>query len=179
MNRRQHGPAGGFSLIEVLVALIIISVGLLGVARMQALSISNTNAARSRSLAAIEAASLASAMHSNRAYWAANYPTITVAGTTVTSSDGALNAAVNCNASGGSAPCNATQLAASDLNEWVVNYAAIFPAGTATITCSALTTPLSCTILLAWTENVINSAQQTGASAAALQTQTYNLYVQP
>jgi type IV pilus assembly protein PilV len=171
--------AGGFSLIEVLVALIIISVGLLGVARMQALSISNTNAARMRSLAAIEAASLASAMHGNRAYWATNYPTITVAGTTITSSDGALNSAVNCDATGGTAPCNATQLAASDLSEWVTNYAALFPAGTSTITCSAATTPLSCTIQLGWTENVMANAQQSGAVASALQTQTYNLYVQP
>jgi hypothetical protein len=86
---------------------------------------------------------------------------------------------VNCNAAGGSAPCTATQLAASDLNEWVANYAAIFPAGGATITCSAATTPLSCTILLTWTENVINNAQQSGATAAALKNQSYNLYVQP
>src|ERR1700759_974300 len=113
--------AAGFSLIEVLVALIIISVGLLGVARMQALSLSNTNAARLRSLAAIEAASLASAMHADRAYWSANYPTITVAGTAITSSDGGLTTAVNCNSGGGTAPCNATQLAAADLNEWVTN----------------------------------------------------------
>ena len=162
--------AGGFSLVEVLVALIIISVGLLGVARMQGASIANTNAARMRSLAAIEAASLASAMHGNRAYWAANFPTITVAGAAITSSDGALSATVNCNASGGSVPCSASQLAASDLNEWVANYAALFPAGTAAITCSAATTPLSCTIQLAWSEN---------AASAVLQAQTYNLYVQP
>jgi type IV pilus assembly protein PilV len=171
--------ARGFSLIEVMVSLIIISVGLLGVARMQALSLSNTNAARLRSLAAIEAASLASAMHGNRAYWAANYPTVTVAGTTITSSDAALSTAVNCNASGGSAPCSATQLAASDLNEWVASYAALFPAGNATITCTSATTPLSCTIQLAWVENVVSNTQQSGASAANLQTQTYNLFVQP
>jgi type IV pilus assembly protein PilV len=171
--------ASGFSLIEVMVALIIISVGLLGVARMQALSLSNTNAARMRSLAAIEAASLASAMHGNRAYWAANYPTIMVSGTTITSSDGALSTAVNCNAGGGTAPCGAAQLAASDLNEWVANYAALFPAGAATITCTAATTPLSCAIQLAWTENVVSNTQPGSSTAAILQAQTYNLYVQP
>jgi type IV pilus assembly protein PilV len=169
----------GFSLIEVMVGLVIISVGLLGIAKLQALSLSNTNAARMRSLASIEAASLASAMHANRAYWAANYPTITVAGTTITSSDGSLTTAVNCNASGGSAPCNATLLAASDLNEWVTNFAALFPNGTAAITCTSATTPLSCTIQIGWTENTVSQTQQAGPTAAALQTQTYLLYVQP
>jgi type IV pilus assembly protein PilV len=178
---RLHGiqRPDGFSLIEVMVGLIVISVGLLGIARLQALSLSNTNAARMRSLAAIEIASLASAMHANRAYWAANFPTITVAGTAITSSDAALNTAVNCNASGGSAPCTATLLAASDLNEWAANLAALFPAGTAAITCTAATTPLSCTIQIAWTENVVSKTQQSTASAVVLQTQTYLLSVQP
>jgi prepilin-type N-terminal cleavage/methylation domain-containing protein len=61
----------GFSLIEVLVALIVVSVGLLGIAKMQAVAYSSTGVASKRSLAAIEAASLASSMHANRAYWAA------------------------------------------------------------------------------------------------------------
>jgi len=65
-----NAGARGFSLIEVMVAVIVICVGMLGIAKMQALSLSNTTTARLRSLAAIEAASLASAMHSNRQYWA-------------------------------------------------------------------------------------------------------------
>lgn len=60
----------GFSLVEVMVAVVVICVGLLGIAKMQAMAVSNTNMSRQRSLAAIEAASIASAMHSNREYWA-------------------------------------------------------------------------------------------------------------
>jgi type IV pilus assembly protein PilV len=63
-------PALGFSLVEVMVAVVVICVGLLGIAKMQAMAVSNTNMSRQRSLAAIEAASIASAMHSNREYWA-------------------------------------------------------------------------------------------------------------
>jgi prepilin-type N-terminal cleavage/methylation domain-containing protein len=56
----------GFSLIEVMVALIIIAVGMLGIAKMQALALSTTESSGVRSLVAIEAASLAATMHTNR-----------------------------------------------------------------------------------------------------------------
>lgn len=92
----------GFSLVEVLVALIVICVGLLGVAKMQALALSNMTTSRQRALAAFEAAALAGAMHSNRNYWASTPAlfapyTVTVnlnpsAATAITSVDGALAA---------------------------------------------------------------------------------------
>ena len=86
----------GFSLIEVMVALIVLSVGLLGVAKMQALSLSSTTISNKRSMAAIEAASLAAAMHVNRGYWNAADAAaakIAVAGTTVSVTSGAPNLA--------------------------------------------------------------------------------------
>ena len=61
----------GFSLVEVMVALVICAVGLLGLAKMESLALSSTSVANSRSLAAIEASSLAAAMHANPGYWAA------------------------------------------------------------------------------------------------------------
>jgi type IV pilus assembly protein PilV len=61
--------SAGFSLVEVMVALIIIGIGALGIAKMQAVSLANTGSSRSRALAAMEAASLAHAMHANRGYW--------------------------------------------------------------------------------------------------------------
>src|SRR5580700_12341596 len=77
----------GFSLIEVMVALIIIAVGMLGIAKMQALALSTTESSGVRSLVAIEAASLAASMHANRDYWVGNPPpasfTVNVATTAV------------------------------------------------------------------------------------------------
>jgi type IV pilus assembly protein PilV len=99
-RKRACPGTRGFSLVEVLVALIVICVGLLGVAKMQALALSNMTTSRQRALAAFEAAALAGAMHSNRNYWAstpalfANY-TVTVnlaAAPVITSIDGALAA---------------------------------------------------------------------------------------
>ena len=66
--------ARGFSLIEVMVALIIIAVGMLGIAKMQALALSTTESSGTRSLVAIEAASLAASMHADRDYWVGGPP---------------------------------------------------------------------------------------------------------
>ena len=69
----KHQPvscrARGFSLVEVLVALLVISIGLLGIAKMQALALANTNGGRLRALASIEAASLAASMQAERSFW--------------------------------------------------------------------------------------------------------------
>src|SRR5690349_21912373 len=101
MNRtRIRSAAAGFSLVEVMVAVVVICVGLLGIAKMQALSLSNTTTSRQRALAAMQAASIASAMHSNREYWAGDFqlsaaaPSVTLSGAgptaTVVSTDAAM-----------------------------------------------------------------------------------------
>lgn len=47
----SRGKAGGFSLIEVLVALVVLAVGLLGVAMMQTLNLRFTQSANHRTVA--------------------------------------------------------------------------------------------------------------------------------
>jgi type IV pilus assembly protein PilV len=183
----------GFSLVEVMVAVIVICVGMLGIAKMQALSLSNTTTARLRSLAAIEAASLASAMHSNRQYWA-NTPlpfnvALSAAGA-ITSSDGAL--AVQAAADLATVPdnvcfgiqCAAMPLAAFDLARWTTNLTGMLPKPTANISCPALpgiAAPPSCTITISWNEKAIaiNQQETTAAANAQFQVPTYTLYVEP
>ena len=164
----------GFTLVEVLVSLVIISIGLLGIAKMEAVALSGTGVAQQRSIAAIEAASLAASMHADRAYWnsAAAPTSFTISGTTISNST--LATAVDCvyGDAGTSAPCSPTLTAAYDLQQWAknVNGAPSYndpskPASTpsplplnpalpyqvTTVTCTISTTAAtSCTIQIAW-----------------------------
>ena len=179
-NLRGMRRGRGFSLIEVLVALIVLSVGLLGIAKMQALALSSTTVASSRSLAAIEASSLADAMHANRVYWASNASLaatvnpVTVAGTTVSNGP---SAATSC-----ATPCSASGLAGYDLQQWANALSALLPGDTATVTCSA-TNPISCTIQISWSEKTvaINTQGQGQASNTSIDINNpqYTLYVEP
>src|ERR1700722_11762631 len=102
--KRRHCPAApaassrGFSLIEVMIAVLVVSLGLLGVAKLEAVSYSSTTVANKRSLAAFEAASLAATMHVNRGYWTNTDPAganITLQGTAFTVVAGAANLAAS------------------------------------------------------------------------------------
>ncbi|HEY4772051.1 MAG TPA: type IV pilus modification protein PilV [Steroidobacteraceae bacterium] len=184
--------ARGFSLIEVLVALIVVSIGLLGIAKMQAIAYSSTGVASKRSLAAIEGASLASSMHANRAYWSVPGTAAlntTVTGTAIASSDPGLAGGGNCTV-GGTIPCTPNQLAAYDMQSWAAALKALLPNDQATIVCqsTAAPTPVSCTVTITWTENLVavNTQEATAAnqavaanSPAALQLPSYTLYIEP
>jgi type IV pilus assembly protein PilV len=179
--------AGGFSLVEVMVAVVVICVGLLGIAKMQALALSNTTTSRLRALAAIEAAGLASAMLSNREYWSSATPPVTTtfnAGGSgqFASTDAALQAAANAALPAGlnpdavqscvgsanavaicSGPAGVVNLAAFDLARWAVSLRALLPNPQSTISCTFVAgggAPASCTILLSWNEKAVALTSQ-------------------
>lgn len=174
--------AQGFSLVEVMVALIIIAVGMLGIAKMQALALSSTGSAGTRSLVAIEASSLAASMHANRDYWA-GAPTLV---TNVGVQGGVVNIDVPTLASAQTTcvACTNTQLAAYDLQAWGAALAQVVPAANANITCQNATAPLSCVIQITWIENATGlsaatAANDLGSAPSAIQQPQYTLYVEP
>jgi type IV pilus assembly protein PilV len=195
---RPLSASRGFSLVEVMVALIVIAVGMLGIAKMQGLALSSTGASRSRALAAIEASSLAAAMQANRAYWSlagAGTLTATVAtsgGTaTTTSGDATLQTAIG-NAGGGSActgtsvsnlsclcttTCLAANLAGADLYDWGQTLAGFLPSATATVTCNRTDTPVDCKILISYLENTVSMTSQQASAAVANGTNGSNVQV--
>jgi type IV pilus assembly protein PilV len=178
----SRGRSRGFSLLEVMVSVIVICVGLLGIAKLQALALSNTTTSRLRALAAIQAASIASAMHSNRQYWGATPPnTVTVTATAITSSDAALQTQATTDLTGTSptapstacvgtvgsgAACTAVQLAAFDLARWSVWLAALLPQPTATLSCPPTPGggPANCTVQITWVEQAVSINQQEAAA---------------
>src|ERR1700678_1427642 len=61
-----HARAGGFTLLEVMVAVVVTAIGLLGIAKIQALAYASTTTASVRSLVALQASGLAASMHADR-----------------------------------------------------------------------------------------------------------------
>jgi type IV pilus assembly protein PilV len=172
----------GFSLIEVLVALIIIGVGMLGIAKIQALSYASTGTAAQRSIAAILASSMSSAMRANRAYWsvqaaaAQQTVTITSGAFTPAPTDTVLSSTPTCV----SASCTPQLLAAYDLHQWATALSGALPNSTGTINCyppTATNYPVGCTILVTWSERSIGlNAQSQGPTMVG---PDYTLYVEP
>ena len=194
--------ARGFSLIEVMIALIIICVGMLGIAKLEAVVLSNTGSSRLRALVALQAESLADSMHADRDFWdgASNDWTVSMGATITvtggTASLGATNSAhlgsalgtpPNCTAS-----CTPANLAGYDLTQWAVGsttppitegISQLLKNSTTTIGCLAetATNPASCSVTITWTENTVAANQQEAAAGAptAFSAETYTLVVQP
>jgi type IV pilus assembly protein PilV len=174
-SKSRSNASRGFSLVEVLVALVVVSVGLLGLAKMEALSLSSTSVAGVRSITAGQAANLAAMMHANQDFWQTPivYPL-----TTITSSNNPY-AGATCTVAGSNS-CTPTQMANADLNLWAQGLAAVLPVYSATVKCSTVL-PISCVIQITWSDNAVamNTQQSQGtANLAALPTY-YTLYVQP
>ncbi|RMF13157.1 MAG: type IV pilus modification protein PilV [Gammaproteobacteria bacterium] len=110
----------GFSMIEVLVALVILAVGLLGVATMQSVSLQASKNANLRSVAIFLASDMADRMRANQAGWqAGNYNT---------EAGGAKK--TNCISTAG---CDPADMAAHDKWEWKQLIESTLPAGKGTI----------------------------------------------
>ena len=188
----------GFSLVEVLVALIVLSVGLLGIAKMQALALASTSVASKRALAAVEAQSLADSMHVNRGFWAntnASGLNISIVGSTVTvttagpsGTTGPVLPSLDCS-SGKNAPCDGPTVAGYDLQQWANALQALLPGDQATIACNTLD-PIDCLVTIQWSEQAVGmnntqaqaastAASETAGTSAAIQNPTYVLYVEP
>jgi type IV pilus assembly protein PilV len=172
----------GMTLIEVLVALFVISIGLLGIAKMQALAISSTRVSSVRSLIAIEAASLASAIHANRLYWtnvAAATPTFTatVNGPAITAtSDATLVYTANCATASCLTPTGVAQ-AAYDLIQWGGALQNVMPTSNGSVACAG--SPAICTITVSWQESYVGITAATQYVNQAPTPLSYTLLVQP
>lgn len=189
---RRPAPSAGFSLLEVLIALLVLSVGLLGIAKMEALALATTATSSRRSIAALEASSLAASMHLNRGFWESGTASgiqVSITGATVTNPPG--GAAVDCNSADGAyaGPCNDVGLAAYDLSQWATALSQALPNDVATVQCNA-TTPLECSIQIQWSEQAAamysgqaqsasTATTQNAGTTAAIENPTYTLYVQP
>jgi type IV pilus assembly protein PilV len=149
----------GFTLVEVLVALVVLSIGLLGMAKMVMVSSHSNDSAYLRS----QATALAyQAMDSMRA----NLLAATTSPSSYATAMGVMPAATgNC-----SAYCDNPTLALSDVYGWKLHLQKALPNGTGSITTSP-TFPVMATVVVQWDD----SAAQTVFKDAAANTQSITL----
>lgn len=132
-SRRSHR---GASLLEVLIAVLILAIGMLGIAAMQAVSLRNSQGALERSQATIQGYAILDAMRSNLTDARANQ----------------YNMGITC-----LAPAN-TSLITSDQNRWINSLqTAIGPTACGSVACAANV----CEITVQW-----NDLRGTGGVAA-------------
>jgi type IV pilus assembly protein PilV len=132
----------GFTLIEVLIAMLVLAVGLLGLASLQATSLRNTQSSYNRSLATELAYDLADRMRANlteaQKYATSSYITITP--------PSSATAQVSCYSALG---CGGNDMAQNDLFEWNKAVTSNLPYGVVGITVAA---PIY-TITVSWDDN--------------------------
>jgi len=196
MMRSGHSGRreSGFGLIEVLVSVVVIAIGLLGIAKMHALAIGNTRISGSRAVAAIYAGSMSSAMQANPAFWQTgtlSSGTVNVVnsaiGATPTLSGTMANLAgqnANCTYSAANPTpptCTPTAMAAHDLRTWGTSLQQL-PAGNGTVVCTATTPqtlPVTCTITTTWEEKSFAGNNATASAGAVTAQQNLVVLVQP
>lgn len=151
VKRRIHDGLRGFqsgaSIVEVLVTLILVSVGLLGIAGMQLATVQTTNSAAQRFEATTLAKDILERMRANRNRAMA----------------GQYDIAIGASATGGT-------LADEDLQEWKAALSQALPGGDGAVDVQAVGTSRVATITVQWTDAVTEDPSAATVSSVFLRT---------
>jgi len=132
----------GFTIVEVLVAMIILSIGVLGLGVMQLTSLQNTQTGQMTSQASILAYDIIDSMRTNA-------PSVT-AGNYGIALATATPEAVNCY--GAEADCTGAQMATSDVNHWRAALGNSLPSGNGGIATTDLGGSTLATVTITWVD---------------------------
>lgn len=167
MTRRMksaHPSSSGFSLVEALVALVVLSIGMLGIAALYVESLRAGRSALLRSEAVMLAADMADRIRTNPTAGSAYAKTVDAAGTVT----------ATCNPGG--TGCTPAQMASHDIALWTqliddrydspATGRLALPGGRGVIQVDPATLPMTYRITVSWSE-----AGQSGANSYELRFQ--------
>jgi type IV pilus assembly protein PilV len=138
MTRASH--THGFTLLEVMVAMLIFSIGLLGLAGLHVAGLSNNKTADLRGLAVIMTYDMAERIRANNNGASGNYDAVSTAAAAAPGSNCVTSTSCNTSAS----------IALWDIFEWKSTLATAMPSGTGTITRANTSSPFVITVM--WDE---------------------------
>lgn len=138
-HRRDKYPTeSGFTLMEILISLFVLSIGLLGMAGLQIGGMNSTKSAQTRTLATLAAYDIIDRMRTNTdGVSAGDYDSVSC------SSSGSLPSCIS-----SSTGCTSSELTTYDVYDWCTNYVDTLPDGSATVAKSGNVH----TITVNWTE---------------------------
>jgi type IV pilus assembly protein PilV len=155
ISRRPPGHRhSGFSMIEVLVTLLIISLALLGTAGLQAYAMRQNQGSQFRTQAIFLAADLAERMEANKA-------AAVIDGSYVVAQTAAADYAIAESTACIDAPCDRAQLAAFDLAQWqdMVADPLRLPQSSWSVTQTVVGNPSTYTITIGWVDRMTDTTQ--------------------
>lgn len=119
----------GFTLLEILIAIVIMSLGLLGLAGLQAASLKNNQTAYFRAMGAQQVYDMADRIRANQAgVSAGNYDSL----------NSSTPADPGCfNADAAQTGCSAANMAITDHHQWNTNNGRLLPGGVGEVDCTA------------------------------------------
>lgn len=138
-HRAAPNLSRGFTLVESLVALVVLSIGMLGIAALHVEGLRSARTALTRTTAVTLASDMADRIRANRTA-TVEYDVL------VTSAD------TNANCKPGGAGCSIADLAHHDKAVWLGAIEAALPGGTGTIDCDDADVPATYTITVTWSE---------------------------
>ena len=154
VNRANPKHSRGFSLIEALIAFMIISVGMLGIAALQTISMKAGHTAVTRTSAIINTQDIFDRMRANTTQIAAYASTATDMGT-----DNSCNDVENysTNTVTEATPCSSTELAADDVFHWKNSLGQNITASIVVVPPAAPRVLNLVTVTVSWTERAVEN----------------------
>ncbi len=180
----RHGQRGT-SLIEVLVSMVVATLALLGMAKLQSLSINQTLNADAQSRAALAVENLASMMKANPGFWkSASLPdpmdiVVDSLNATALSGVGAdvlVSATRDCQATGS---CSTEEMAAFDLHTLGDQLGKMMSGGTMRIQRLGSALPPSFRVVVSWNEKSMTLGGNETRYGAGIATASYQVLVRP